>query len=229
MQDPAHADTIDVFIGVDIGKGGHDAVALDRSGKRFFLDCALLTGEAPLKALIYDLLDGRGGALAITSRTTRTACSPARYRGFLTTFLCTPHCSPYLVRPAQCARKVNHKLYDGPLADRYAFELNKTPHTIFMTYRTSRLYGLNSKIAAPSPAHLSHDMNTSASAMSGFKPEFYSAVVGDGKSVCKTLDSCSVGPRFFSRQSLPLERLLDWRSALAGARHMTEDIFEFSF
>jgi hypothetical protein len=36
MQDPAHADTIDVFIGVDIGKGRHDAVALDRSGKRFF-------------------------------------------------------------------------------------------------------------------------------------------------------------------------------------------------
>ena len=30
MQDPAHLETIDVFIGVDVGKGQHHAVALDR-------------------------------------------------------------------------------------------------------------------------------------------------------------------------------------------------------
>ena len=51
MQDPAHPGTIDVFIGVDVGKGHHDAVALDRAGKRL-LDRALPNGEAQLKMLV---------------------------------------------------------------------------------------------------------------------------------------------------------------------------------
>ena len=54
MQDPAHPETIDVFVGVDVGKGQHHAVALDRAGKRL-LDRALPNGEAQLKALIKEL------------------------------------------------------------------------------------------------------------------------------------------------------------------------------
>lgn len=54
MQDPAHPGTIDVFIGVDVGKGHHDAVALDRAGKRL-LDRALPNGEAQLKMLVEEL------------------------------------------------------------------------------------------------------------------------------------------------------------------------------
>ncbi len=45
---------IAVFIGVDVGKGAHHAVALDRSGKRL-LDKALPNDEEKLKALIIGL------------------------------------------------------------------------------------------------------------------------------------------------------------------------------
>lgn len=44
----------DVFIGVDVGKGAHHAVALDRQGKRL-LDSALPNEEAKLRALIAAL------------------------------------------------------------------------------------------------------------------------------------------------------------------------------
>ena len=44
----------DVFIGVDVGKGAHHAVALDRQGKRL-LDSALPNEEAKLRALITGL------------------------------------------------------------------------------------------------------------------------------------------------------------------------------
>lgn len=36
MQDTQQHDAIDVFVGVDIGKGQHHAVALDRNGKRLY-------------------------------------------------------------------------------------------------------------------------------------------------------------------------------------------------
>ena len=54
MRDTAHHEGIDVFIGVDVGKGEHHAVALDRSGKRLF-DKALPNDEEKLKALIAGL------------------------------------------------------------------------------------------------------------------------------------------------------------------------------
>lgn len=47
-------DSVDVFIGVDVGKGEHHAVALDRAGKRLF-DKALPNEEAKLRELIRDL------------------------------------------------------------------------------------------------------------------------------------------------------------------------------
>ncbi|EQD70398.1 transposase [mine drainage metagenome] len=54
MNQTAHPDGIDVFIGVDVGKGEHHAVALDRTGKRWF-DQALPNDEAQLKALLAEL------------------------------------------------------------------------------------------------------------------------------------------------------------------------------
>lgn len=54
MQHPAHPESVDVFIGVDVGKRQHHAVALDRGGKRL-LDRALPNNEAQLKALIEEL------------------------------------------------------------------------------------------------------------------------------------------------------------------------------
>ncbi|MDA8114114.1 MAG: IS110 family transposase [Acidithiobacillus sp.] len=54
MATREHHSEIDVFIGVDVGKGEHHAVALDRSGKCLF-DQALPNDEAKLKALIARL------------------------------------------------------------------------------------------------------------------------------------------------------------------------------
>ncbi len=54
MTDMEHHGEVDVFIGVDVGKGEHHAVALDRSGKRLF-DKALPNDEAKLRALIAGL------------------------------------------------------------------------------------------------------------------------------------------------------------------------------
>ncbi len=54
MRDSAYHEGIGVFIGVDVGKGEHHAVALDRSGKRLF-DKALPNDEDKLRALITGL------------------------------------------------------------------------------------------------------------------------------------------------------------------------------
>lgn len=47
-------DSVDVFIGVDVGKGEHHAVAIDRAGKRLF-DKALPNDESKLRSLIDSL------------------------------------------------------------------------------------------------------------------------------------------------------------------------------
>jgi hypothetical protein len=47
-------DAVDVFIGVDVGKGEYHAVALDRAGKQLF-DKALPNDEAKLRAMIGKL------------------------------------------------------------------------------------------------------------------------------------------------------------------------------
>ncbi|WP_425893993.1 IS110 family transposase [Ralstonia pseudosolanacearum] len=54
MQEPLQHNSIDVFVGVDVGKGQHHAVALDRSGKRLY-NKALPNDEAKLRALINEL------------------------------------------------------------------------------------------------------------------------------------------------------------------------------
>lgn len=52
--DIAGYDDVDVFVGVDVGKGEHHAVAIDRAGKRLF-DRALPNDEARLRDLIGGL------------------------------------------------------------------------------------------------------------------------------------------------------------------------------
>jgi transposase len=59
-------DSVHIFLGIDVGKGAHHAVALDRSGKRL-LDCALPNDEAKLRALITELKQ-RGQVLLIVDQ-----------------------------------------------------------------------------------------------------------------------------------------------------------------
>ena len=56
-------DSVDVFIGVDVGKSEHHAVAFDRSGKRLY-DKALPNDEARLRAVI-EKLKRRGQVLLV--------------------------------------------------------------------------------------------------------------------------------------------------------------------
>ena len=59
-------DSVDVFIGVDVGKGEHHAVALDRAGKVLF-DKALPNEEAKLRDLIGRLKQ-RGQVLFVVDQ-----------------------------------------------------------------------------------------------------------------------------------------------------------------
>ena len=54
MENNENSGEIAVFIGVDVGKGEHHAVALDRSGKRLF-NKALPNDEEKLRTLIAGL------------------------------------------------------------------------------------------------------------------------------------------------------------------------------
>jgi len=47
-------DQVDVFVGLDVGKGEHHAVALDRTGKKLY-DRALPNDEGKLRAVLTDL------------------------------------------------------------------------------------------------------------------------------------------------------------------------------
>src|SRR5260370_2716082 len=54
MQENQQHSSVDVFVGVDVGKGHHHAVALDRTGKRLY-NKALPNDETKLRALITEL------------------------------------------------------------------------------------------------------------------------------------------------------------------------------
>lgn len=54
MQEPLQHNSIEVFVGIDVGKGQHHAAALDRSGRRLY-NKALPNDEAKLRALINEL------------------------------------------------------------------------------------------------------------------------------------------------------------------------------
>jgi transposase len=62
---PGH-DSVDVFIGIDVGKTAHHAVAIDRAGKKL-LDRPLPQDEAKLRALIQKV-SGHGRILVIVDQ-----------------------------------------------------------------------------------------------------------------------------------------------------------------
>lgn len=66
MTGAVHHEGIDVFIGIDVGKGEHHAVALDRSGTRLF-DKALPNDEEKLRILIA-ALKARGEILLVVDQ-----------------------------------------------------------------------------------------------------------------------------------------------------------------
>jgi transposase len=79
---------VDVFVGVDVGKGEHHAVALDRAGKRLF-DRALPNDEARLRQLITDLKQ-HGSVLLVVDQPATIGALPiavARDDGVLVGYL----------------------------------------------------------------------------------------------------------------------------------------------
>lgn len=59
-------DRYDVFVGLDVGKGAHHAVALDRAGKRLF-DKALPNDETRLR-MVLDELARHGVVLLVVDK-----------------------------------------------------------------------------------------------------------------------------------------------------------------
>lgn len=62
---PGH-DSVDVFIGIDVGKTAHHAVAIDRAGKKL-LDRPLPQDEAKLRVLIQKV-SGYGQVLVVVDQ-----------------------------------------------------------------------------------------------------------------------------------------------------------------
>ena len=87
MDAMEHYDTVDVFIGIDVGKGEHHAVALNRAGKRLF-DKALPNDEARLRTLISGLKE-HGKLLLVVDQPTTIGALPvtvARSEGILVAY-----------------------------------------------------------------------------------------------------------------------------------------------
>ena len=79
---------VDVFIGVDVGKSSHHAVAIDRSGKKL-LDKALPQDEAKLRAIIAELA-GHGNLLLVVDQPATIGALPvavAQAEGILVGYL----------------------------------------------------------------------------------------------------------------------------------------------
>jgi transposase len=79
---------IPVFTGIDVGKGAHHAVALDREGKRL-LDSALPNDEGKLRALIGELKE-QGPTLLVVDQPATVGALPvaeARDEGVLIAYL----------------------------------------------------------------------------------------------------------------------------------------------
>jgi hypothetical protein len=88
MTDIEQHDSVQVFVGVDVGKGAHHAVALDRKGKRL-LDSALPNDETKLRALIGKLKE-HGQILLVVDQPATVGALPvavARDEGVLVAYL----------------------------------------------------------------------------------------------------------------------------------------------
>src|SRR5665213_1511458 len=67
-------DEVDIFIGVDVGKSNHHAVAIDRMGKKL-LDRALPQDEAKLRAIIKAVA-GKGTVLLVVDQPSTIGALP---------------------------------------------------------------------------------------------------------------------------------------------------------
>lgn len=67
-------DQVDIFIGVDVGKSNHHAVAIDRNGKKL-LDRALPQDEAKLRAIIRAVA-GKGTVLLVVDQPSTIGAFP---------------------------------------------------------------------------------------------------------------------------------------------------------
>lgn len=88
MTDIEEHEAIHVFVGVDVGKGAHHAVALDRRGKRL-LDSALPNDETKLRALI-GRLKAHGPILLVVDQPATVGALPvavARAEGVTVAYL----------------------------------------------------------------------------------------------------------------------------------------------
>jgi transposase len=88
MQENLQHSSVDVFVGVDVGKGHHHAVALDRNGKRLY-NKALPNDEAKLRALIAELKT-HGQLLFVVDQPSTIGALPvavARAEGVLVAYL----------------------------------------------------------------------------------------------------------------------------------------------
>jgi len=88
MTEIEHYESVDVFIGIDVGKGEHHAVALSRTGKRLF-DKALPNDETRLRTLITEL-KAHGQLLLVVDQPATIGALPvavARDEGILVAYL----------------------------------------------------------------------------------------------------------------------------------------------
>jgi hypothetical protein len=69
-----------VFLGLDVGKEGHHAVALDRDGKRLH-DAALVNTEARLRQ-VFDKLARHGPVLVVVDQPASIGALPVASPGF---------------------------------------------------------------------------------------------------------------------------------------------------
>jgi len=138
MTDNEQHDSVQVFVGVDVGKGAHHAVALDRKGKRL-LDSALPNDEAKLRALLGKL-KAHGPVLLVVDQPATVGALPvavARAEGVLVAYLPglamrriadlhageskTDARDAYII--AEAARSLPHTLRSLKLADSQVAEL----------------------------------------------------------------------------------------------------------
>ena len=138
MTDIEQHDSVQVFVGVDVGKGTHHAVALDRKGKRV-LDSALPNDETKLRALLGKLKE-HGQVLLVVDQPATVGALPvavARDEGVLVAYLPglamrriadlhageakTDARDAYII--AEAARSLPHTLRSLKLADSQVAEL----------------------------------------------------------------------------------------------------------
>jgi transposase len=138
MTDLEQHDSVQVFVGVDVGKGAHHAVALDRKGKRL-LDSALPNDETKLRALLGKLKE-HGQILLVVDQPATVGALPvavARAEGALVAYLPglamrriadlhageakTDARDAYII--AEAARGLPHTLRSLKLADHHLAEL----------------------------------------------------------------------------------------------------------